>query len=89
VRETLETSSSKQRLLVDCSEMQDYDLEARHAFVELMAKHRSQLSAIAILTEKKLWHMVVSAMALASRTEMRAFADATETDQWLQGKARV
>jgi hypothetical protein len=54
-----------------------------------MAKHRSQLSAIAILTEKKLWHMVVSAMALASRTEMRAFADATETDQWLQGKARV
>lgn len=63
--------------------MSGYDLDARHAFVELMSRHRARLTAIAIVTARPIWQMVVSTMAMASRTEMKAFDDAEQALAWL------
>lgn len=77
------SASAPRSLLVDCTEMSGYDLDARHAFVELMTRHRARLTAIAIVTSKPIWQMVVSTMAMASRTEMKAFDDAEQALAWL------
>jgi hypothetical protein len=76
-------ASAPRGLLVDCTEMTGYELEARHAFVELMTRHRARLSAVAVVTSKPIWQMVVSTMAMASRTEMKAFDDVEQAHAWL------
>jgi hypothetical protein len=70
-------------LLVECSAMTDYELDARGVFTAWLATHRALLMRIAVVTDKRLWHLVVSAMALASRTPMRAFSDHREALRYL------
>ncbi len=71
------------RLLVDCSEMVGYDLDARHAFVEWLREHTP--GRVAILTDRALWRMVISSMSLASSVPLRPFADRTAAEGWLRG----
>ncbi|MGE0784078.1 MAG: STAS/SEC14 domain-containing protein [Sandaracinaceae bacterium] len=71
-------------VLVDCHTMTGYDSEARAAFVEFLRAHRSNMRRIAVVTDKTLWHMVVSTMALASGVAMRAFSDAESAQHWLR-----
>ena len=72
------------RLLVDCAEMGDYDKDARELFTSWNAETRSRISKVAIVTDRKLWHMIVHAMAFASRQVMRPFGELNEAYAWLE-----
>lgn len=89
LREALEAAmktaeGSSCGMLFDCLGMTAYDMEARHAFVAWHRAHRGRVRAVAVVTEKMLWHMVVSAMAMASGQTMRAFAKREEAEAWLR-----
>ena len=71
-------------MIFDCLAMTGYDMEARHAFVAWHHAHRGRVRAVAVVTEKMLWHMVVGAMAMASGQTMRAFAKREEAEAWLR-----
>ncbi len=70
-------------LLVDCGAMTGYDPDARALFVEWNREHRDRFRRVAVVTQKKLWHMVIAAMSLASQQEMRAFSSSSEAEEWL------
>lgn len=72
------------KLIVDCNEMTDYDGDARAHFVTWHREHREHIKAVAILTHRPLWHMIVSAMALASGQRMKAFDTREQALEWLQ-----
>jgi hypothetical protein len=71
-------------LVMNCLEMTDYDLDARHAFVEWQRANRSRIVGVAILTTKTAWHIVISAMALASGQRMRPFETRDAAEAWLR-----
>lgn len=70
-------------LIVDCRTMTGYDHDARALFVDWNSKHRKHLRGVAILTDNRLWWMVITAMALASRQTMRPFSTEPEALAWL------
>ena len=76
--------ASSANLLVDCREMTGYDSAARQLFVEWNSRYKSKVKCVAVVTEKKLWHVVVSAMALASGQRMKAFDSRAEAVLWLE-----
>ena len=71
------------RLLVDCLAMTDYEGEARRLFTEWNAQNKHRVHGVAVVTDKLLWHMVVSTIGLASRQTMKAFSDIDEAHAWL------
>jgi hypothetical protein len=75
------SGSGAQYVLLDCMEMVDYDLEARHAFVVWLKSHRPQ--KVAILTSRSLWRMVIQAMSMASKVPLQPFDDAEAARRWL------
>ena len=72
-------------LIVDCTTMTGYDPDARAFFVDWHRRQRDYIGAVAIVTDKMLWHMIVGAMALASGQRMRAFATLDEARAWIAG----
>lgn len=76
-------------LLVDCSAMADYDVQARADFVRWLRKNRSRFPSIAVVTSNRLWHLVVATMALASSTSLKAFDSRSSAESWLAAQARV
>lgn len=70
-------------LLVDAGEMTGYHVAARERFVAWNRMHRDRVRRVAIVTTRTLWRAVISAMALASSQQIRAFADAAEARDWL------
>lgn len=71
-------------LIVDAREMTDYDAGARERFVAWNSDHRRRIRRVAIVTDKTLWHMVITAMALASRQTMRAFSSLEAARAWAE-----
>lgn len=71
------------RLLVDCLAMDDYEAEARRLFTEWNARNKGRVERVAVVTDKLLWHMVVSTIGLASSQTMKAFSDIDEAHLWL------
>ncbi len=69
-------------VLVECRAMVGYDLDARGAFVEWNARMRARIAHLAVLTDRPMWRLVVSGMALASRQNMRAFANRPDALAW-------
>lgn len=69
------------RVLVDCREMTDYDLDARHAFVDWLKTRKP--SKVAIVTDRELWHLVIRAMSLASNVSLVPFATEGDALAWL------
>lgn len=69
-------------LLVDCSRMTGYDADARALFVAWNRDHKKRIDRVAIITDNGLWHVVVSAMALASGRKMKAFQSRAEAVSW-------
>jgi hypothetical protein len=78
----LEQAQDKQLVLIDCSEMAGYDLDARHAFVEWNGKWRTKIERVAIVTANRVYHVVISAMSLASGQAMRGFAEREAALAW-------
>jgi hypothetical protein len=72
------------RLMVDCRKMTGYEAGARALFVQWNQAHRDRIDRVAVVTDNRLWHMVVSAMSLASGQSMRAFADPKLARTWLE-----
>ncbi len=73
----------KGRLLVDCLTMNDYEGEARRLFTEWNAQNKNRVEGVAVVTDKLLWHMVVSTIGLASSQTMKAFSSADDAEAWL------
>ncbi len=71
-------------MLVDCTAMTAYDGAARTYFVEWHRAHRERFRGVAIVTTKQLWHLVISAMAVASGQRMRAFHDRATAEAWIR-----
>lgn len=69
-------------LVVDCMGMTDYELGCREVFVSWASEHRATLFRIAVVTDRPLWHMVVSAMAVSSGLEIRTFEKLDEAIEW-------
>lgn len=74
-------------LVVDCLLMTGYDLDARHAFVEWNRMHKERVTAVAILTTKLAWRMVIAGMSLATAQAMRVFPTEHEASAWLAAVA--
>lgn len=70
-------------MLVNCFELQSYELASREAFVEWHKRERARIAGVAILTTRAVWHMVIGAMAVASGQAMRAFDKEREARAWL------
>lgn len=70
-------------LLVDCSALLDYDVDARARFTKWLGSERHRLTAIAIVTDRQLYHLVIAAMALASRMNIKAFDGRAAAERWL------
>lgn len=70
-------------LLVDACDMTDYEPAARSLFVEWSRGRRGTLKRIAIVVRVPLWRMVVSAMGIAARLDMRAFETVEQAEAWL------
>ncbi|MGC4067838.1 MAG: STAS/SEC14 domain-containing protein [Polyangiaceae bacterium] len=79
----LQKTSGKLHLLFDCLTMTGYERAARDRFVEWHRGGSSHIGHVAILTRNPLWHVVVSAMSLASGRKMKAFASQAEAMNWL------
>ncbi len=77
--------SSPAALIVDCRDMDGYDTGARETFVNWNRTWRHRITRVAVITDKTLWHVVVSAMALASSQQMKAFRSAEEAELWANG----
>lgn len=80
----LAACTEQRHLLVDCMTMTGYDSAARQLFVEWNARNKSKVKSVAVVTQKTLWHVVVSAMALASGQRMKAFDSRGEALNWIQ-----
>lgn len=69
-------------VLLDCSAMDGYDLDARHAFVEWNKQWKPQVMRVAIVTRNRLYHVVIATMSLASGQAMKGFAEFEEALAW-------
>jgi hypothetical protein len=75
--------TSATALLVDALGLTDYDAGARTAFVAWNERVRDRVERVAIVTDKPLWRMVISAMGVASRQKMKAFDTEATARAWL------
>ena len=64
--------------------MDDYSPGARQLFIDWNRAHRRDIDAVAIVTDRPLWHVVVAAMALASTQHMKAFYNPADALSWLR-----
>ncbi|NVB38911.1 STAS/SEC14 domain-containing protein [Pseudenhygromyxa sp. WMMC2535] len=83
--EKLKLRSGPSPMVLDCRHMAGYDLDARHAFVDWNKLWRHQVSRVAIITQNRLYHVVIGAMSLASGQAMKGFAEEGEALAWATG----
>lgn len=69
-------------VLIDCSTMDGYDLDARHAFVDWNKRWKSRVTRVAIVTSNRLYHVVIATMSLASGQAMKGFAEHEDALVW-------
>jgi len=74
----------RRSVVVDCREMSGYDTDARERFVTWHREHRHQIPRVAIVTENRLWHLVVATMGLASGQRMKPFTTLAAASEWLR-----
>jgi hypothetical protein len=75
--------ASATALLVDTTDMTDYDAGARELFVSWNDRMRDKIGRVAIVTGKPMWRMVITTMAMASRQKMKAFDTISSAFAWL------
>ena len=69
--------------IFDCRQMHGYDLAARVGFSEWNREQADRLRKVVIITDRLLWRVVVSAMALAARREILTAESLAEADRLL------
>lgn len=75
-------------IIVDARQMTGYDDAARDLFVDWNTRNRGRIARVAIVTDKLLWRMVISAMGLASKQEMKSFAAYSDALVWASAPER-
>lgn len=88
VSAAIRRSTDRCAVLVDCLGMTGYDLDARKIFVDWNAEHRKRIDRVAIITDKQLWQLVVTAMALASGQRMQPFSTRNAGREWAGGRPK-
>ena len=88
VSAAIRRSTERCAVLVDCLAMTGYDLDARKIFVDWNAEHRKRIDRVAIITDKQLWQLVVTAMALASGQRMQPFSTRNAGREWAGGRPK-
>jgi hypothetical protein len=83
IQPSIDAAPDRVGLLVNCLEMTGYELAARSEFVEWIRRNNRIVRDVAIVTTNRLWHMVVSAMALASGGTMKACDSIQRATVWL------
>jgi hypothetical protein len=83
IAERLRVAQGREPLLVDCSTMTSYDQDARELFIDFNRKHARKLFRVAVVTEKQMWHLVVSVMALVAAQPIKAFSTRVDAEGWL------
>jgi hypothetical protein len=79
----LAVDGSATALLVDATDMTDYDAGARELFVSWNDRMRGKIERVAIVTGKPTWRMVITTMGMASRQKMKAFDTMSAALAWL------
>lgn len=69
-------------LVVNCLAMEGYDAEARRAFQQSVGGRLGSLRHVAVITDRKLWPMIVATMSAMTRVPMRSFGDVQEAEVW-------
>jgi hypothetical protein len=69
-------------VLLDCSAMDGYDLDARHAFVDWNKQWKAHVTRVAIVTHNRLYHVVIATMSLASGQAMKGFGEYDDALAW-------
>lgn len=75
------------RLLVDCSRMKGYEADARRAFAHWQSKRGLKLDRTAIITTERMWHAMVTAMAVLVDRPMRVLDTRELALDWLHSDA--
>lgn len=83
VRESDLLSIYKPGLIVDCRAMTGYDAQARELFTAWNARHRHRLVAVAVITENRLWHMILATMSMVSKQQIKPFSRVQDAQLWL------
>lgn len=76
-------SGTARGVLVDCLAMSGYDHDARESFVLWNRREKSRIARLAVVTDRAMWHLVVSGMALASGGKLKAFNQRLPAIDWL------
>lgn len=89
IRETALLSVYKPGLIVDCRAMTGYDAQARELFTAWNARHRHRLMAVAVITENRLWHMILATMSMASKQQIKPFSRVQDAQLWLSRQRKL
>jgi hypothetical protein len=74
-------------VVVDALQMTGYEAAAREQFVSWHHQRRECISRVAVVTENRLWHMVVRAMSFAARVPMQPFRELGPAMAWARDGA--
>jgi hypothetical protein len=70
-------------LLFDVLQMTGYDQEIRTSYIEWHRRHHRRLGRVAVVTTSSLWRVVVSAVGLATRGQVRTFPTVEQAAVWV------
>lgn len=79
-------------LVVDISRMKTYQAASREYFIQWIEEHRRHVAAVAIITENRLWDMLVRAIAFSTGCRMASFPTVPAALRWVDarpGSARI
>ncbi len=77
-------------LMFDLLELSTYDTEVRSHYVSWHNFHREKIHRVAVLTDKALLRVVIAAVGLAARGNVKTFQDRGEAAAWaMDGCARL
>ena len=65
------------------SDMCGYDMGARPVFIQWLNKNVDRVRRLAIVSEKQLWHLLLSSMANSIDTKMAIFYEEEGARDWL------
>jgi hypothetical protein len=73
-------------LLFDILRMTGYEPPVRDLYIGWHAKHKAEIAKVAVVTDRSIWRMVVSAVGLAVRAQVKTFTRVRDAKSWCEEK---